>query len=370
MNMNIMMRLLIFAFLLECLACTSAPKGYNFKLKGDFINVDTGKVILLSPGDGARELLSAEMKDGQFLLSGRLEEPGVYKLKVADISFPVILDGEDMSLYTDYLLVDTRFLKGSPATRTRLEVEGMLRENYESKANAILAAYYAKTNNGQNPDPEAKKQANDALKVQNEYRARLILDFVKTHSNDLYMPVFIREQMEGNYVWGKEAYELLSAGIRESQPGRVLKEHLDNISHTVEGNVFPVFAAENAQGEMREVNVNDGKVYVIDFWASWCGPCRAEMQNLKKLYKKYEGKPIEFISVSLDKRGKDWRQANTEEQIPWPSLWMKESFNAQLAKQLGIEAIPFIVVVNKEGKIAGKNLRDQALIDKINEALR
>lgn len=358
------MKRLIWFIILGCVACGSAPDGYRFKLKGDLINVDTGSVKLSVQ---SRVLFSAVMSEGQFVLSGILEEPGIYTLDVAGRKTPIVLDGGDMELITDYLLIDTRYLKGSPAVKTRLDVERMLREEYDPGVNAILTTLAAKTKNG--PDPLAQQEADNEMKEQNARRARLILDYVKEHPDELYMPVFIREQVNGDYAWGMNAYELLSTRIQSSQPGRLLKAYLDQIAHTVEGSLFPIFTAEDAAGDLQEIKLDNGKVYVIDFWASWCGPCRAEMQHLKELYEKYAGRTIEFVSVSLDKRENDWRRTNAEERLPWPSVWLKDNFNAPLVKQLGIEGIPFIVVVDKEGRIAGKNLRDRALIDKINEVL-
>ena len=199
----------------------------------------------------------------------------------------------------------------------------------------------------------------------------MILAYVKEHANDLYMPVFIEDQLsEYDYDWGKRGYDLLSPEMQASQPGRLLKEKLDNLSHTVVGAKFPTFAVQDAQGNMVDLKFGDGKVYVIDFWASWCGPCRAMMQQLKELYKTYAGQSVDFISISLDYTEKAWLPAHEEEQIPWGSYWLKENFKSMIAEQLGIEAIPFIVVVDQKGRIAGKNLRDQKLIDKVNELLK
>lgn len=355
---------------LICIACAGKPQGFTFRLKADLINVDTGRVSLWTPGDEPELLLSAQMDAGKFLLAGTLPEPGEYVLKVGEHRVPIVLDAPEMEWYSDFLLLDIRYLKGSPATKSRLAVEDLLREKYQTKVTALTQAYDARTENGQRPDPELEKQTERKLQEYNLYRQQILLEYIRSHSAELYMPVLIREQMNGNYAWGKQAFDLLLPVLQTSQPGRLLKVHLDNIATTVEGNAFPAFTAENVRGEQLEFRVKQDTVYVIDFWASWCGPCRAEMQHLKKLYETYAGQPLQFVSVSLDKRGEDWRKADVEEALKWTSLWMKENFKAPLAKQLGIETIPFIVVVDKNGKIAGKNLRDTRLTDKINESLK
>lgn len=94
------------------------------------------------------------------------------------------------------------------------------------------------------------------------------------------------------------------------------------------------------------------------------------MQALKGIHKEYAGQPVEFISISLEEKEKNWLVADREEQIPWESYRSEKAFNSNIAKHLGIEAIPFIVLIDKQGKIAAKNPRDEELIDKINELLK
>lgn len=364
------MRIFIWMLLLVCVACAGKPKGYSFKLKGDFINVDTATVRLFSPGDEPRLLASASMKDGKFLLQGTLAEPGYYIIRVGDRKVGIVLDAPEMFWPSDYMMVDARYLKNSPAMKTQLEILGLIRETYEMPTRALFDEYNVKAGGG-NLSPELQKELDELAAQKFAQRGELILNYVKEHANNLYMPVFIQDQLvEYDYAWGMRGYELLSPEMQDSQPGRLLKEYLDNLSHTVVGAPFPEVTVQDAKGEKVDVKLGDGKVYVIDFWASWCGPCRAMMQRLKEMYKDYAGKPIDFISISLDTKEKNWLPAHEEEQIPWASYWIEENFKSPIAKQLGIEAIPFIVVVDQEGKIAGKNLRNKKLVDKINELLK
>lgn len=365
------MRIFICLLLLGCVACAGKPKGFDFQLKGDFINADTATVALYTLEDESRLLLSAKMRDGKFVLKGTLPEPGNYLIKIGDIRTEIVLDAPDMFWPSDYLMADTRYIKNSPATKTLLDVYGLIRERYELPTRALYEEYSAKIGENGALSPELEKELEEKAHENFVQRGELILDYAREHSNDLFMPVFIKEQMSGyDYQWGKKGYELLSPEMQASQPGRLLKAYLDELSRTVEGAVFPEISVRDAEGKNVNLKFDDGKVYLIDFWASWCGPCRAMMQTLKSMYKDYSGKPIDFISISLDDKEKNWLPAHEEEQVPWGSYWIKDAFQSTIAKQLGIEAIPFIVLVDGEGKIVAKNLRGRKLVDKINGLLK
>ena len=365
------MRIFVVLLLTGCLACTGKPKGFPVQLKGDFINVDTATVTLYTLEDTPQLLLSTKMQDGKFVLRGTLPEPGNYLIKIGGVSKSIVLDAPDLFWPSDYLAVDPRYIKNSPATKTMLEMYGLIREKYKIPTQALYAEYFAKAGKDGKLSVELEKELEEKNHEYFLKLGELILDYLKDHPNDLFIPVFIKQQMfEYDYEWGKRGYELLSSKMKASQPGRLLKSYLDDLSHSVIGASFPEIMVQDSEGKIVDLKLSEGKVYLIDFWASWCGPCRAMMQSLKKMHKEYFGLPIEFISLSLDDKEENWLSAHKEEQISWGSYWVKDAFKSTIAKQLGIEAIPFIVLVDRKGKIAAKNLRDQKLVNKINELLK
>ena len=107
---------------------------------------------------------------------------------------------------------------------------------------------------------------------------------------------------------------------------------------------------------------------MLDFWASWCGPCRAEIPHLKEAYKEYSTKGVAFFSVSIDKDDAAWRKAMKEENMPWAQAQAPKA-GKDVMKQYQFSGIPYILVLDKEGKIVAKNLRGKALTDKLEELL-
>ena len=113
-----------------------------------------------------------------------------------------------------------------------------------------------------------------------------------------------------------------------------------------------------------------GKVKIIDFWASWCAPCRREMPTLVKLYKDYQTKGLEILSVSIDEKKDAWKNAIFEDGNTWKNVSDLKGVKSPVVALYGIKSIPFMVVVDENNKIVAVNLRGKALEDKIAELLK
>lgn len=109
-----------------------------------------------------------------------------------------------------------------------------------------------------------------------------------------------------------------------------------------------------------------GKILVLDFWASWCGPCRKEIPNLKKDYEMFADKGVEILSVSIDAKESDWRKAMADEDMPWTQVLAPGS-GKDVMKQYQFSGIPYILVIDEEGRILNKNLRGKTLTDRLEE---
>ena len=218
------MKQVVLFILLSIMAYAASAQKYSFTLKGDIINVKGGKVCLYSPVDSVRALLTTEMKDGLFTLAGELDEPGLYTLDVAGARFAIVLDGREMMLYGDYLEPDSKLLKGSDAVKTRLALDQLHYESFDMVVNEGLGKYYEMIENEQ--IEEAEGFIGQVIRDASANWGTHLLEFVKTHPDDLYVPVRLMEEVKKASEWGKKAYEALTPKIQASQPGRLLKEML------------------------------------------------------------------------------------------------------------------------------------------------
>ena len=149
-----------------------------------------------------------------------------------------------------------------------------------------------------------------------------------------------------------------------------LKEEIANKQKTAIGQPFTDFTMKTPEG--KELSVDDiaekAKVTMIDFWASWCGPCRAEMPYVKAAYEKYHDKGFEIVGVSLDNSADAWKKAITDLELPWPQISDLKGWECEGAVLYGVKAIPATILI-QDGKIIARDLREEAVVEKLSEIL-
>ena len=136
------------------------------------------------------------------------------------------------------------------------------------------------------------------------------------------------------------------------------------------GSEAPDFSQPTPEGRALSLSSLRGKVVLIDFWASWCKPCRMEMPNVKRVYEQYKSKGFEIIGVSLDRDKGAWTGAIEQDGLPWKHVSDLAFWNNAAAQQYGVSSIPYTVLVDKEGRVLGKNLRGPALEEKLAEVFK
>ena len=163
--------------------------------------------------------------------------------------------------------------------------------------------------------------------------------------------------------------QAIAKEFRATNPAAVaaIEQQSAGLATFAVGAEAPDFEGPNPEGETIALSSLRGKVVLIDFWASWCGPCRRENPNVVKLYNQYKDQGFEILGVSLDKTKSRWEKAIADDQLTWLHISDLKGWQSKYAKQYGVSSIPQTVLLDAEGRIIARNLRGAALANKLRE---
>jgi len=382
------------ALLLTLFVSCASSKNTNFTINCEIEGLEEGTVMELKPGGTHKEeksIATAIVKDGKFKFSDTLQDIRLFYIVATGEntygSIPVMTEAGKIKVIakatkrTDgdrkmYDFSDVSVL-GSPSHELYIakiapkDFLNSLYEEYHAKAKEITdqisAARMAK-------DEKKLKElyATEAWKTfeQDEKHffdtvtvtmTKMVLD----NANSWWGPFLMLNQMsyftkEQEAWWGKFSDE-----AKNSYYGKIVSEELFPVGFA--GKNAPEFKVINDKNE--EVALAEllaGKKYILlDFWASWCKPCRNEIPNFKKAYETFSSKGFGIVSISTDKSAADWQKALKEEQLPWPNF-MDKSDIAGLYK---VKLIPTTFLIDEKGIVVAENLRGEALQNKLKELL-
>lgn len=362
----------------------------DYTVKGTIKGLPDGTVIQLVPfsHDNEKPVASASMENGAFTLSGTTEEPRCMLLKVKGAfgnSVMMVEKGVSVSVAGKvrkdttsrgqlYYYFDVTY-SGSPATA---KYEKLM--SSKDSLRTVRIAFDEKYKSLMDKQGQAYKTKNkallDSLRNSPEGKAMAAEDqaFFKAVENKFQQTVLENKDS----FWGplmmicqttyltpdmKGLYDQLSPAAKASYYGKLVKEEVDPSKK--DGQKVPDFKVKNAAG--KEVSLTElckGKNYIlIDFWASWCVPCRKEIPNVKKLYAQYASKGFEVVSISIDLKKSDWEKAVKAEQLKWPNF-LDTTGVADLYK---VKFVPTMYLIKADKTIVGDQLRGQALADKLAE---
>jgi thiol-disulfide isomerase/thioredoxin len=220
--------------------------------------------------------------------------------------------------------------------------------------------------------PETEKSLSDKLNKYGEEIQTITIEFVKNNINN---PAG-RSRLGRLTILPLEQLKELISGANEE----TLKEYdvakvvtrIQALEKTAIGKAFIDIRMPNPEG--KEVALSDyagkGKYVLIDFWASWCGPCRVEMPHVLAAYKKYKNKGFEVVGVSFDNKHDAWLKGIKDLEIPWPQMSDVKGWESEGSKLYAVSGIPHTVLLDKDGIIIAKDLRGEALDKKLAELMK
>ncbi|MCK8623362.1 TlpA disulfide reductase family protein [Prevotella sp. E13-27] len=360
-----------FLLSLAALAFTACQKN-SYKIDGIVEGLINGDTIYLtkdmSTGIPSDTII---VKDGKFEISGVADsvEIGIVYVKNAPMcnAFVFLEPGTiSMSLNTNDIMKNT---VGGTKCNDGLQELNSMTVDLQKQLDALTTTAYDAT---ATEESKAKALAEiDALT--NQARQKQFEIALKNIDNELgfFLAQGICFMPETDVEKSKELLDAMPKAFSEREAAKEMREHVELLSAVNTGKKIKDFTFPTPDGTEMNVmsEVEKNELTIIDFWASWCGPCRQEMPTMVVLFNEYQEKGLGIVGVSLDEDKEAWTNAIKELGLKWPQMSDLKGWKSAAAEQFMVNSIPFMLVVDKNGVILAKGLRGEELKSFVKEKL-
>ncbi len=359
----------------ENAAKNSSADEKKFVVDGTVRGIVSGTAILKYVTGETPQQINSAIVEGKFNFAGRLNEPQEVTIEIKDNagynnSFKFFAQNAAITINADTTKLESPTVYGSPVHDEFISYQKMvmpvevkfieLRDN----ARALVKA------------GRMTERVMDSLtKIQDEIRNEkklIITNFTKSYPASAVSAWAISKNFlfEPNADELEPVYQSLSENNRAGLYGKVISEGITTAKKTSVGKAAIDFTQPDSTGKSITLSSNKGKYLLVDFWASWCGPCRVENSRLVRVYNQYKDKGFDILGVSLDDDSEAWQKAVKADRLTWTQVSDLKGWSNTAAIVYGFKSIPFNLLLDKDGIIIGKSLRGDDLENKLKEIFK
>jgi peroxiredoxin len=359
---------------LSIFACNKVSEN-EFVISGTAEGIENGTKVYLQV-QGETEMIA---KDTVEVQSGKFEIKGAFEtLEIAIVTvegnnpIPFIMENGNITIKVNKDTIQNSVVGGTP--------ENELFQDYSGKTKVI----YKKIGDFQASKQEefmSAQAVNDTvtmnalmkqLKTMQEELIVLAKDAI-SKNNDKYLSALLLENNLATQTItaeeGKAYFDKFTDKIKQTRAGKSIEKIVKAATEVVIGKPAPDFSAPSPEGKTISLKESLGKVTIIDFWASWCAPCRQENPNVVAMYNELHEKGLNIIGVSLDKDGDKWKEAIAKDGLTWAQISNLKFWQEPIAEQYNVKSIPATFILDENGIIVARDLRGDELKAKVKELL-
>lgn len=347
----------------------SFAQNGKYLLKGNLAHL-TGKVYLGHEVNGNPvKVDSATLVNGEFVFKGAVKSPEFYSLTHKNLKYPIqfILENSAITVTKTADSLAMAEVKGSAAQDVYMGFYKVPWKEITAKAGQIYGkidkAEAAAKAAGVKVDSLTRAgfdQEFAALDVQNK---NAVKEYIGKYPSSAGAAAIIYDRFIAypNFPVATELFASLTKDAQQSVIGASITKAIAIDAKTAKGKPAPAFSMADKDGKIVHLSDFKGKYVLIDFWASWCGPCRKENPNVVAAYKKYHDKGFEIIGISLDSNKEAWLKAVDKDGLTWTHVSDLKGWQCATATTYGVKAVPASFLIDPNGKVVGKDLRGEEL---------
>jgi len=365
-------------FLLVALSLTLLSCSNGFVINGTVKDIADGTKVKLERQQETLGFLitvdTAEIKDGQFTFKGKAPEPGLYMISIDSVrgKSPIVVENAEIDITID---------KENPLQN---KVSGTYNNEQLVEYTTHLAKIQLKIKDFQKANETVlqkaradrdtaviKKLFKQLGKIKEGVRDETMAfqkKYTDSHPKSFISLILIQGALgypNADLKEIRQRFDDLDPSLKNTATGKNLVKKLDELKTVNVGRRAPNFTAPDPSGKPLSLNASIGRITIIDFWASWCPPCRKENPHMVALYNEFHEKGLNIIGVSLDKDADKWKEAIEKDGLVWPQVSNLKHWEDPIAQQYGVQALPATFVLNQYGVVVAKDLSGEALRKKV-----